>query len=207
MSDLTKNKKKKFFTTRNMVSCAMLAACATILMFIEFSTPIAPSFYKFDLSEIPVLIGAFTMGPLAGVVIELIKVFVHFLIKGSETMGVGELSNFVLGCIYVVPAALIYKRKKTKGNAILSLVIGGVAMSVLATIINAFVMIPLYATVFNLSTESIIAMGSAIFPFIDNMFKFCLVCVLPFNIIKVFVVSAITVLIYKPLSVLIKGLN
>ncbi len=207
MSEMAKEKNKKgFFTTRNIVSCAMLSACAVILMQLEFAVPfIAPPFYEFDLSELPALIGAFTMGPVAGVVIELIKVLVKLI--STNTMGVGELSNFVLGCIFVVPASLIYRRKKTKGMAIISLVIGGFAMSILATFLNAFVMIPLYAGLFNMPVEAIIDMGSAIFPFVDSMFDFCLVCVLPFNLIKAFVVSVITIFIYKPLSVLIKGLN
>lgn len=207
MSEMAKEKsKKKFLTTRNIVSCAMLSACAVILMQLEFALPfIAPPFYEFDLSELPALIGAFTMGPLAGVVIELIKVLVKLIT--TNTMGIGELSSFVLGCIFVVPASLIYRRKKTKGMAVVALIVGGVAMSILATFLNAFVMIPLYATLFNMPVEAIIDMGGAIFPFVDSMFDFCLVCVLPFNLIKAFVVSVITIFIYKPLSVLIKGLN
>ena len=207
MSEKTKNK-KSIFTTRNIVSCAMLSACAIILTYLEFPTFIAPSFYRFNISDLPALIGAFTMGPVAGIVIELIKSLVMFLVNpANPTMGVGELSNFVLGCIFVVPASLIYRRKKTKGRAVLALAVGGILMSILATVINAFVMIPLYATVFGMTAENIVNMGTAIFPFIDSMFNFCLVCVLPFNLIKAFVVSVITIFIYKPLSVLIKGLN
>ncbi len=200
------NKNKGFFTTRNIVSCAMLSACAVILMQLEFAVPfIAPPFYEFDLSELPALIGAFSMGPVAGVVIELIKVLIKLIT--TNTMGVGELSNFILGCVFVIPASLIYRQKKTKSRALVSLIIGGVLMSVLATFINAFAMIPLYASLFEMPVDTIIAMGTAIFPFVDSMFDFCLVCVLPFNLIKAFVVSVITIFIYKPLSVLIKGLN
>lgn len=207
MSETTKNN-KKIFTTRNIVSCAMLSACAIILTYLEFPTFIAPSFYRFNVSDLPALIGGFAMGPVAGIIIELIKSLVMLIVNpANPTMGIGELSNFVLGCIFVVPASLIYRSKKTKGRAIISLVVGGLLMSILATFLNAFVMIPLYATAFNMSADTIIQMGSAIFPFIDSMFDFCLVCVLPFNLIKAFVVSVITIFIYKPLSVLIKGLN
>ncbi len=209
MSDLAKTKnKKKFLTTGNLVSCAMLSACATILMLFEIPlTFIAPVFYKIDLSELPVLIGAFAMGPLAGVVIELLKVLLNLVINGTETAFVGEIANFVVGCTFVVPAAIIYKHKKTKGTALLSLLAGGIMMSLLSTIINAFVMLPIYAKLFEMPVSAIIEMGSVIFPFVDSMFDFCLVCVLPFNFIKALVVSAITFFIYKPLSVLIKGLN
>lgn len=208
MSETTNNKSKKIFSTRNIVSCAMLSACAIILTYLEFPTFIAPSFYRFNISDLPALIGGFAMGPVAGVIIEFIKSLAMLIVNpANPTMGIGELSNFVLGCIYVVPAALIYRNNKTKGRAVISLVVGGLLMSVLAAVLNAFVMIPLYSTAFNLPVDSIIKMGSAIFPFVDNMFKFCLVCVLPFNIIKAIVVSVITIFIYKPLSVLIKGLN
>ena len=184
----------------------MLAACAVILIELEIALPfIAPPFYKFDFSELPALIGAFSMGPLAGVIIELIKVLVKLIT--TTTMGIGELSNFVLGCIFIVPAALIYKKKKTKKRAVIGVITGSIMMSVLATFINAFVMIPLYASLFEMPIDTIIQMGTAIFPFVDSMFDFCLVCVLPFNLIKVLLVSAITMFIYKPLSMLIKGIS
>jgi len=207
MSDLAKNKiKKPFWNTRTLVSCAMLAACAVILIELEISLPfIAPPFYKFDFSELPALIGAFSMGPVAGIIIELIKVLVKLIT--TTTMGVGELANFVLGCIFIIPAALIYKSKKTKKRAVIGIITGSVLMSLLATIINAFIMIPLYASLFSISVDSIIQMGASIFPFVDSMFDFCLVCVLPFNLIKVLLVSAITMFIYKPLSILIKGIS
>ena len=207
MSDLAKNKNKKpFLNTRTLVSCGMLAACAVILIELEIALPfIAPPFYKFDFSELPALIGAFSMGPVAGVIIELIKVLVKLIT--TTTMGVGELSNFILGCIFIVPAALIYQKKKTKKRALIGILVGSTLMAVLATFINAFIMIPLYATLFSMPVETIIAMGSEIFPFVDSMFDFCLVCVLPFNIIKVLLVSAITMFIYKPLSMLIKGIS
>ncbi len=200
------NAKKKLFNTRQLVSCAMLAACAVILIELEIPLPfIAPPFYKFDFSELPALIGAFAMGPVAGIIIELIKVLVKLIT--TTTMGIGELANFVLGCIYIVPAALIYKQKKTKKRAIVALLTGSVSMALLATVINAFVMIPLYAGIFSMPVDAIIQMGGAIFPFVDSMFEFCLVCVLPFNLIKVLLISAITAFIYKPLSILIKGIS
>lgn len=207
MSDLAKEKNKKpFFTTRNLVSCGMLAACAVILIELEIALPfIAPPFYKFDFSELPTLIGAFAMGPVAGVIIELVKVLVKLIT--TTTMGVGELSNFVLGCIFVVPAAIIYKKKKTKKRALIGLIFSSILMSILAIFINAFIMIPLYSSLFEMPVDAIIQMGAAIFPSIDSMFDFCLACVLPFNLIKVLLVSAITMFIYKPLSMLIKGIN
>ena len=210
VSELANNKNKKpFLNTRTMVSCAMLAACATILMILEIPLPfIAPPFYEFDFSEIPVLIGAFSMGPVAGIIIEAVKILLNLALNGTDTAFIGEIANFVIGCTFVVPAAFIYKHKKTKKSAVTGLIISGLSMSVLAVFINAFVMIPLYCVLDpNITVELILNMGSDIFPFVDSMFDFCLVCVLPFNLIKVVLVSAITMFIYKPLSILIKGIS
>lgn len=98
---------------RYMTVTAMLSAVAFALMFFEFSIPfLVPSFIQMDLSELPALIGAFAMGPWYGVIICLIKNLIHLLI--TTTGGVGELSNFILGAAFVLPAGLIYQRKKTK---------------------------------------------------------------------------------------------
>ena len=208
MSELAKEKKvkEKFFTTRNLVSCAMLAACATILTYIEFPTFIAPGFYRFNVSDLPALIGAFAMGPLAGVLIEFVRSLIMLFVNPmNPSMGIGELSNFVLGCAFVVPAALIYRHKKTKGNAILALAISGVFMSIIGAVVNAFVLIPMYTKI--MSIEDILSQVPTFLPFVDSVFELCLICVLPFNLIKALVVSVITIFIYKPLSVLIKGMN
>lgn len=198
--------KNKFFTTRNLVSCAMLSACSALLMLAEFPLPfIAPSFYTLDFSEIPALIGAFSMGPVAGVIIEAIKILLKLIIKGTTTAYVGDLSNFVLGSIFVAVASLIYRVRKKKSFAVLGLAGGGFTMSLLAVFINAFIMIPFFSSMFNLPMDVIIGMGTEIFPVIDNIWSLCLLCVLPFNLIKVLLVSVVTILIYKPLSRLIKG--
>ena len=107
--------------TRYMVQVAMLGAAAVVLMFFDIPLPFAPSFYKIDLSEVPVLIGAFAMGPLAGAAIELIKILLNLVMKGSTTAGVGEVANFLIGCAYVMPAAWIYKTQKTKKNAMIGI--------------------------------------------------------------------------------------
>lgn len=209
MSDLANNKnKKKTLNTRTIVSCGMLAGCAIILTYLEFRTPVAPDFYRFNISDLPALIGAFALGPVAGVIIELIKGLVMLLINpANPTMGIGELSNFILGCAFVVPASIIYRKKKTKLRAAVGLIISGLFMAILGAFLNAFILIPMYAgAFFNGSVETIIT-SVKIFPFIDSLFEFCLVCVLPFNIIKALVVSAITMFIYKPLSMLIKGIS
>ncbi len=196
---MDKKNKNSMTNTRKLVVTAMLSAIAAVLMIIEFPLPfIAPPFYKLDFSELPVLIGAFSLGPVAGVTIEAIKVLVNFLLNGSTTGGVGEIANFVIGCSFVLPASLIYRYKKTKANAILSMIIGTVCMAVLGVFINAYVMIPVYSNF--MPIEQIIQMGKDIVPYIKDTLTFCIFCVAPFNLIKGVLISTITAFIYKPLS-------
>lgn len=196
---MDKKNNKNMTHTRKLVITAMLSAIAAVLMIIEFPLPfIAPPFYKLDFSELPVLIGAFSLGPVAGITIEAIKILVNFIINGSTTGGVGEIANFVIGCSFVLPASLIYKHKKTKANAILSMVIGTVCMAVLGVFINAYVMIPIYSNF--MPIEQIIQMGKDIVPYIKDTLTFCIFCVAPFNVIKGVLISTITAFIYKPLS-------
>ena len=155
-------------------------------MFFEFPIPfIAPPFIKMDFSEIPVLVGTFAMGPLAGVLIELLKNLLNLVIHGTTTMGVGELSNFIIGCAFVVPAGLFYRKKKTRANALKGMAAGTLLMAVMGCLTNAFIM--------------------AIHPAIDNMVTFVILCMVPFNLLKGIVISFITLLLYKRLRVLLKG--
>ena len=101
-----------------MVIMAMLAAISVILMYFEFPlTFIAPSFYEIDLSEVPVLIGSFLLGPCAGVVIEAVKVILKICIKGTTTAFVGDFANFILGCFFAVPASVVsFSQNKEKSG-------------------------------------------------------------------------------------------
>lgn len=192
--------------TTKIAVIAMLSALAAALMFFEFPLGfIAPSFYEFDFSEIPVLVGTFSMGPVAGVVIEFVKILVKFFIKGTTTGGVGELANFLIGCSFILPAGIIYKFRKSRVGAAVGMAVGTVFMAVVGILLNTFVLIPMYSAFMPL--EEIIRMGQAIFPFIDSTFTFCLYCVGPFNIIKGVIISVIVFIIYKPLSRLIHSMD
>ena len=185
--------------TRKLVVTAMLSALATVLMLFEIPLPfIAPPFYEMDFSEIPVLIGAFSLGPVSGVIIEAVKILLNLVLNGTTTGGIGEIANFVIGCSFILPASIIYKRKKSKGNAIFAMIIGTLCMAVLGVFINAYVMIPIYSAFMPL--EQIIAMGKDIVPLIKDTLTFCIFCVAPFNLIKGVLVSTVTTFIYKPLS-------
>ena len=170
--------------TRYMVQVAMLGAAAVVLMFFDIPLPFAPSFYKIDLSEVPVLIGAFAMGPLAGV---------------------GEVANFLIGCAYVMPAAWIYKTQKTKKNAMIGMAVGTVFLAAAGGLLNAFVLLPAYAAAFGMPMDALVGMGSAVNKAITSLPTFVLFAVVPFNIIKGVVVSLVTMLLYKHISRLLKG--
>lgn len=188
-----------------MVKVAATAAVAVVLMLFEFPLPfLAPPFYELDLSEVPVLVGTFALGPLAGVTIELLKIVINLLINGTQTACVGEFANFLIGVAFVIPAELIYRRKKCKKNAVLGMVLGGLTMIIIAGLLNAFVLIPVYSKAFKIPTETIVEMGRAIHTSIDSLAKLVLLCVVPFNAIKVVLVSVITAVIYKPLSPILK---
>lgn len=196
---------KKRMKTRNMVSIAMLAAVAVVLMLFEFPLPFLPPFYKLDASELPVIIGAFAMGPWAGVLIELIKVLLNLLIDGTTTVFVGEFANFLIGCSYVVPASLVYYYRKSKKNAVVGLIVGTMTCAVVGCLLNAYLLLPAYSKAFHMEIDALIAMGTAANKAIDSMLTFVLFATAPLNILKCGMVSVITMLIYKPISRILKG--
>lgn len=191
--------------TNWLVKVAMLGAVSTILMLFEFPLPfIAPPFYELDFSEAPVLIGAFALGPLAGVVIEALKILINLLINGTNTAGVGEFANFVMGVAFVLPAAMIYKYNKTKKNAVFGLIIGGIIMVSSSCFINAFIMLPFYGKMM-MPIDAIIGMATKIHASVDTMFEFVVLCVAPFNLLKAILVAIITLVLYKPMSPFLKN--
>lgn len=190
----------KIFGATGIAQIGVLSSIATILMLFEIPLWFAPGFYKIDLSELPVLIGSFAIGPMAGVLIELIKILLNFLINGTITAGVGEISNFFIGCALVVPAAIFYKRGKSRKNALLGLGVGTVSMTIVGSLMNAFIILPVYAKAFNMPIAALIDMGRAINPAINSLSSFVLFAVAPFNLLKGVIVSIITMFIYKKIS-------
>ena len=189
---------------KNMITIGMLAAIAVILMLFEFPIPfLAPGFYKLDLSELPVLIGTFAMGPVAGIAIEFVKILLNLLINGTTTAYVGELGNFIVGCAFLIPAGIIYWRKKTFKREVIALVVGGLTMVAAGSLMNAYVLLPLYASAFG-GMQNIIAAGTAVNGHITSVATFVLLAVAPFNLVKAVLVSVLTLLLYKRISVLLK---
>lgn len=189
---------------RTIAQIGMLGAISVVLMLFEIPLPFAPSFYEIDFSEVPVLIGCFAMGPAAGAVIELVKILLNFAINGTMTAGVGELANFLLGCSFVVPAGIIYRKIHTRKGAIIGMATGTVIMTIFGCFLNAFVLLPAYGKAFGMPLDALIGMGTAVNAHITSLFTFVAFAVAPFNILKGVVDSIIVFLIYKKIRPVFK---
>lgn len=188
-----------------LTKIAILAAISTIIMLFEFPLPfIAPSFYELDLSEVVVLVGGFAMGPMAAVTIEAIKIILNFVLNGTITAGVGEVANFVIGCSLVVPAAVIYRRHKSRKSAVVGLAVGTVSLTVVGVLLNYFVLLPAYSYFMGVDLSVFVGMGTAINAWVTDLGTLVVFATAPFNIIKGVTVSLLTLLLYKRLSPLLK---
>ena len=193
-----KNKKVRMIT-----GTAMLTAVAVALQYIEISIPIMPSFIKLDFSDLPELIGAFAYGPLAGVLIAFLKNLIHLAV--SQSGFVGELSNFLLGAVFALTAGLIYKKKKTKKNALVAGVAGAVAMAAVRLPLNYFIIYPLYYSILGFPEEAILQMYQLLLPSVKSIFQALIIFNVPFTFVKALISAVVTMIIYKPISPLLKG--
>ena len=192
--------KNKKFNTYTITACGILGAVSTVLMFMSFSVPFMPSFIKLDFSELPALLAAFSYGPMAGVAVCAIKNLIN--VFATTTGGVGELSNFLLGCMFVVPAGLVYRKFKSKKGAFAGALIGAVIMAVVSVFSNYYIIYPVY-TVF-MPMEVIISMYSAILH-VDNLWQALLIFNMPFTFMKGMLNLLLAMWIYKPLSPILKN--
>ena len=207
MRDMEKKRTAKRINVRYMTMTAMLSAIAFVLMFLDFSVPLMPVFIKLDLSELPALVGAFAMGPVSGVVICLIKNLIHLTM--TSTGGVGELSNFILGAAFVLPAGILYQRKKTKTSALVGAFIGAACMAVISVFSNYILVYPIY---YNFMPKETIMeayqTAAKILPIDitwDTMLPYLIAFNMPFTFLKGLCNVLLTFLIYKHISPLIKG--
>ena len=192
--------------TRKMAVIGMFSAIAMILHLFDFPLPFAPAFYKLDFSELPILVGTFAFGPAAGVTMEFIKILLKLFVKGTSTAFVGDLANFVIGCSFILPASVIYAFRKDKKTAIAACIIGTAILTVFGTAFNAVYLLPAFSRLYGMPLDQLLAMGSAVNPRVKegSIISFVVACVAPLNLIKGASVSIVTLLIYKPLSPIIK---
>ena len=196
-------KTRKTFSPRTIAVTAMLGATSAVLMLLSFPMPfLIPGFIKMDFSELPALIASFALGPWWGVLVCFIKNLIN--VTMTTTGGVGELANFLLGAAFVLPAGYLYRFKKNRVGALLGSVAGAAASAVLSFPINFFITYPFYAVAM-IPMETIIGMYSALLPSVDTLEECLLIFNLPFTLLKGVIVTGLTFLVYKPLSVLIKG--
>lgn len=183
---------------RNLVKVGILSAMSFILMFVQFPIPVAPPFMKVDLADVPALIGGFSMGPVYGVLIQLIKNVLN--LTKTSTGGVGEISNFIVGGLFVFISASIYKKNKTKKNATIAMVCGVLVMTLAATFSNAFVIFPLYGKAMGVDMSAFVAMAHKTNALVNSYFTMMLFAIVPFNLIKGFIEILVTKLLYKHVS-------
>lgn len=197
-------KPEKQSPARRVAYVGIFAAIAAVLMYLEFPLPFAPGFYELDFSEIPVLICSFSLGPVAGVVCEFLKVVLKLFLKGTSTAFVGDLANFVVGCALILPASVVYFANKTKKGAIIGMAVGTVCITVVGSLFNAVYLIPTFSVLFGQPLEVIIGMGTAINPAIVSVNTLVLFAVAPFNLLKGVADSIITFFLYKHIERLLR---
>lgn len=193
-------------SAHDLTVAAMLSAVAFILMFLDFPLPmLIPSFVKMDFSDLPELLGAFALGPVYGIVISFMKNLLHIVIRGTSTAGVGEVCNFLLGAVFSFVAGYIYKRSKTRKNAILGAVVGAVAMALVSVPVNLWITYPAYVEFYHMPLDAIIGMYQAILPSVDGLLECLVIFNMPFTLVKGLLDAVLCMLIYKPLSPILHG--
>ena len=188
--------------TRLIAGCGVLIAVAVILQYIEFSIPVVPAFLKLDFSDLPEIIGAFAYEPVAGCAITIIKNLIHMAV--SQSGFVGELSNAILGCVFCLVAGAYYKSHKSKKGAIIGGILGAVAMALFSVPSNYFIIYPMYYNIMGLPQPVILGMYQVLLP-VKNIFEALLVFNLPFTLVKGLIDVFFCTLVYKRISILLKG--
>ncbi len=187
--------------TRKIVVTGLLAALSSVLMYLNFALPIAPSYLKIDFSDFPALLASFAVGPVSGFAVCLVKNLVS--LPASTTGFVGELSNFLLSSTFVVLAGLYYRNHKTKKGALAASLMGAVSMALVAIVTNYFLVYPAYSRI--MPIDVIIGMSSKLIPWVDSVFKVVIVFNFPFTLLKGILNVILTFVIYKRISPIIQG--
>ena len=201
MKTIAAQKKSSVPNVRALTMTAVLSAVSFVLAFFEFPVPLSPSFARMDLSDLPALIGSFAYGPVAGVWIELVKNALQLFT--TSTGGIGEVANFIMGSSFVVIAGLIYRFHKTKRGALIACLAASVAMGITAAVVNYFILLPAFETFMPL--DQLIASFGEFIPFIKTKLDVVLFNAFPFNVLKGFGISIVTMLLYKRLTPVLKG--
>ena len=201
--------KSKPMTAKFIARTAVFAAISIILYtvpFLKFSLPIFPAFLEIHLDEIPAFMAGFAYGPLSGFLVVLVKTLVKLPL--TNTAGVGELADFIYSAAFVIPAALIYKKKHTLKGALLSLLVATVVQLLVSSFGTTFIMLDMYSMLYHLPKSVILGMCQKINPAVKDLtWPFLLMVALPFNALKDAIVVLVTALLYKRLRNLFKRIE
>lgn len=190
--------------TKKLVLIAVLGALSAVLILFRFPLPFMPPFLSFDFAGIPELVGAFALGPIAAIMIVVIRILLQLVLSGTNSMFTGELQGLMLSIALVLPAAFIYKNNKTKCRALKGMLVGSLTNIIVAIFTNLVIIIPFYVALYGMNMDMIIEMCKAVNPYVDSTFKLVLFGIVPFNLIKNGIVCLITFVIYKKISPIIK---
>ena len=202
---MSQSTKSKYFSVAKLTRIAILSALSIVLFDFVPGIPVIPPIYKLDFSAIPTLLAGLSMGPLAALVVQLLKDLVGLLFSNSA--GVGQLADFLMTGSFVVVASAVYKWHRTRKGALAGMALGTLAMIVMGVISNLYILIPFYVGAFNMSIEGIVATIGKVIPAVDSLPKLILFATTPFNLLKGVILCIVTLVIYKPLSPLLHGRN
>ena len=191
--------------TKKLVLIAVLGALSAVLMVFRFPLPFMPPFLSFDFAGVPELIGAFTLEPIAAILIVIVRILLQLVLSGTNSMFTGELQGLMLSITLVLPAAIIYKHNKIKQGALKGMLVGALTNIIVAVFTNLVIIIPFYVALYGMNMDMIIDMCKAVNPYVDSTFKLVILGIVPFNLIKNAVVCFITFIIYKKISSVIKN--
>lgn len=175
---------------RIMIAVGMLSSISFVLMLFNFPLPVLPSFLKIDFSDVPALIAAVTMGPIAGILVALFKNVLYWMFSGSPTgVPVGEMANLATSILFIIPVYLIYRKVSTSKGLVIGLSAGVFAMAIGMSVLNYAVFLPMYTYFLNYPAET----G-------DALFKSIVLGILPFNLIKGVLLSAVIIVLFKTMK-------
>lgn len=184
-------------SVKTVAFVGVLGALSCVLMLLRFPLPFVPGFYEFDIAELPALFAGFFLGPVAGCGVVFVKIVLKLICQGSATFGIGDLSNLIGSLCFILTASLIYRRMHTKKGAMLALSVATVVVSIVYVFLNAYIMLPMYASVYGMPIDTIVDMGHAVNPWVHDTMTLMIFAVLPFNLLKHGVTSLLTYLLYK----------
>lgn len=176
--------------TRRMILVGMLSAIAFVLMFLKFPLPFLPPYLTIDFSDAPALIATFLFGPIAGIMVELIKNLLNFFFNMSDP--IGPVANFLAGTSFLLTSYLIYQKSRTQRALIIGLISATIITTIVLSVMNYFVLLPLYGLIMNLTD------------IVHNLKIIITAGIIPFNLIKGLLISIVFLLLYPRISNILK---